>query len=56
MLGCKRIWWNSTNGALGPDLVVVLAPDGDDFTGLGLRLELVLGEAIIPERAVEAFG
>lgn len=41
--------------AVGPDLVVVLAPECDGRPGLLQRLEPLLVEALVPEFAIEAF-
>ncbi len=55
MLGCKCGRWYPANAPVGSHFVVVLAPKGDDLSGLGQGLEPVLIEAFVPEPAVEAF-
>lgn len=54
MFGGELSRRNPVNRSVRSDLVVVLAPDGDDLAGLGQGFEPVLIEAFIPELAVEA--
>ena len=46
-------WWHPLATAVGPDLVVVLPPGGDDRPGLGHGFEPVLVETLVAELAVE---
>lgn len=54
MPGRKCAMWYPVNSPVGPRFVVVLAPQGNDLPGLGQNPEPVLGQAFVPEPAVEA--
>ena len=54
MLLGKGSRWNTSQRAVWPDLVVVLAPVGDLLAGLGQGLEPLFVEAFIAELAIEA--
>ena len=47
--------WDTPHAAVRPDLVIVLAPDGDARSGLVQCLEPVVVKALVPELAIEAF-